>query len=218
MPSYQSEPELSRAVRLQAEVLSPDELIRAYRLMYLSRRIDDREVLLKRQNKIYFQVSGAGHEAIQVAAGLACRPGYDWFHLYYRDRGLALALGITPTQMFLQGVGAASDTMSGGRQMPSHWSSEELHIVSGSSPTGSQYLHAIGCAQAGRILKEARDEITLVTSGDGATSEGEFWEAMNLACLHRYPVVFPKGAVSSSRLATKAKRGGSSAPSSIESM
>ncbi len=190
MPSYQSEPELSRAVRLQAEVLSPDELIRAYRLMYLSRRIDDREVLLKRQNKIYFQVSGAGHEAIQVAAGLACRPGYDWFHLYYRDRGLALALGITPTQMFLQGVGAASDTMSGGRQMPSHWSSEELHIVSGSSPTGSQYLHAIGCAQAGRILKEARDEITLVTSGDGATSEGEFWEAMNLACLHRYPVVF----------------------------
>jgi 2-oxoisovalerate dehydrogenase E1 component len=190
MPAYQSEPELRRPLRTQVEELQPAQLLDAYRLMYTSRRIDDREVLLKRLNKIFFQVSGAGHEAIQVAAGLACRPGYDWFHLYYRDRGLALSLGITPTQMFLQGVGAAADTMSGGRQMPSHWSSAELHIVSGSSPTGSQYLHAIGCAHATRYLNENKDEVTLVTSGDGATSEGEFWEALNLACLHRYPVIF----------------------------
>ena len=170
--------------------MATNELLRAFRLMYLSRRIDDREILLKRQNKIYFQVSAAGHEAIQVAAGMAMEPGFDWFHLYYRDRALALALGITPEQMFLQAVGAAADTMSGGRQMPSHWSSQSLHIVSGSSPTGSQYLHAVGCAHATRYLKTNPEEVSLVTSGDGATSEGEFWEALNLACLHRYPVVF----------------------------
>jgi 2-oxoisovalerate dehydrogenase E1 component len=175
---------------VQAERLATHELVQAYRLMYTSRRIDDREILLKRQNKIYFQVSAAGHEAIQVAAGMALRPGFDWFHLYYRDRALALALGITPKQMFLQAVGAAADTMSGGRQMPSHWSSTELHIVSGSSPTGSQYLHGVGCAHGGKYRNETPGEVTLVTSGDGATSEGEFWEATNLACLHRYPVVF----------------------------
>jgi 2-oxoisovalerate dehydrogenase E1 component len=190
MQTYRSELSLSGSLRAQTEELSPSELLRAFRLMYTSRRIDDREILLKRQNKIYFQVSGAGHEAIQVAAAMALEPGYDWFHLYYRDRALALALGITPQQMFLQAVGAASDTMSGGRQMPSHWSSRELHIVSGSSPTGSQYLHAVGCAHAGRYLNHAPDEVSLVTSGEGATSEGEFWEAINLACLNRYPVVF----------------------------
>ncbi|WP_035957866.1 alpha-ketoacid dehydrogenase subunit alpha/beta [Bryobacter aggregatus] len=189
MQAYRSEPGLRPPLQTQTKVLTPDELLRAFRLMYLSRRIDDREILLKRQNKIYFQVSAAGHEAIQVAAGLACEPGFDWFHLYYRDRALALTLGITPEQMFLQGVGAAADSMSGGRQMPSHWSSPDLHIVSGSSPTGSQYLHAIGCAQASKLLK-IEGEVTLVTSGEGATSEGEFWEAINLACLHRYPVIF----------------------------
>mgnify|MGYP000325748659 CR=1 FL=1 len=190
MQTYRSGPGLRGSLRGQTQELSPSELLRAFRLMYTSRRIDDREILLKRQNKIYFQVSGAGHEAIQVAAALALEPGYDWFHLYYRDRALALALGITPQQMFLQAVGAASDTMSGGRQMPSHWSSRDLHIVSGSSPTGTQYLHAVGCAHAGRYLQHAPDEVTLVCSGEGATSEGEFWEAINLACLHRYPVVF----------------------------
>jgi 2-oxoisovalerate dehydrogenase E1 component len=190
MPAYPSEPELRRTLRGLAEDLDRGQLLEAFRLMYTSRRIDDREILLKRQNKIYFQVSGAGHEAIQVAAAMATRPGYDWFHLYYRDRAFALALGITPQQMFLQAVGAAADSMSGGRQMPSHWSSAELHIVSGSSPTGTQYLHAIGCAHAGKFLREQRDELTVVSSGDGATSEGEFWEAINLACLHRYPVIF----------------------------
>ena len=190
MQAYRSGPQLGESHRTRTEVLAANELLRAFRLMYLSRRIDDREILLKRQNKIYFQVSAAGHEAIQVAAGMAFEPGFDWFHLYYRDRALALTLGITPEQMFLQAVGAAADTMSGGRQMPSHWSSRDLHIVSGSSPTGSQYLHAVGCAHATRYLKTNPEEVTLVTSGDGATSEGEFWEAINLACLHRYPVVF----------------------------
>ncbi len=190
MQTYRSEPDLRAPIRTQTDALAANELFRAFRLMYLSRRIDDREILLKRQNKIYFQVSGAGHEAIQVAAGMACEPGFDWFHLYYRDRALALTLGITPEQMFLQAAGAAADSMSGGRQMPSHWSSRDLHIVSGSSPTGSQYLHAVGCAHASRILQPNDGEVTLVTSGEGATSEGEFWEAINLACLHRYPVVF----------------------------
>ena len=190
MQAYRSEPDLRSPMRTQTDALAASELFRAFRLMYLSRRIDDREILLKRQNKIYFQVSAAGHEAIQVAAGMACTPGFDWFHLYYRDRALALTLGITPEQMFLQAAGAAADSMSGGRQMPSHWSSRDLHIVSGSSPTGSQYLHGVGCAHASKILKPNDGEVTLVSSGEGATSEGEFWEAINLSCLNRYPIIF----------------------------
>ncbi len=170
--------------------LSPEVLIQAYRHMYLSRRIDDREVLLKRQNRIYFQVSGAGHEAIQVAAGMAIAPGRDWVYPYYRDRALCLTLGMTAEAMLLQAVGAGSDPSSGGRQMPSQWSSPELHIVSSSSPTGTQYLQAAGCAQACRMLDAALREIVLVTSGEGATSEGEFWEALNIACLEKLPLIF----------------------------
>jgi 2-oxoisovalerate dehydrogenase E1 component len=158
--------------------------------MYMARRLDDREILLKRQNKIFFQISGAGHEAVQAAAGLVFRPGHDWFYLYYRDRALTLMLGITAEQTLLGSVGAASDPSSGGRQMPSHWSSPELHIVSGSSPTGTQYLQAVGCAQAYRYLAPESDEVTLVCSGEGATSEGEFWETMNAACLENLPLVF----------------------------
>lgn len=169
--------------------LSPEVLVHAFRLMYTSRRIDDREILLKRQNKIYFQVSGAGHEAIQVAAGLSLRPGHDWFYPYYRDRALALALGVTPYEMMLQAVGAASDTASGGRQMPSHWSDPAKHIVAGSSPTGTHYGQAVGCAEANRYLGH-EGVVTLVSSGEGATSEGEFWEAMNAACLTHAPVLF----------------------------
>jgi len=173
----------------QTRQLDRELLIRAFRVMYLSRCLDDREILLKRQNKIYFQVSGAGHEAVETAAGLALRPGHDWFFPYYRDRALALALGVTPEDMLLQAVGAARDSASGGRQMPSHWSSPSLHIFTGSSPTGTQFLQAAGCAQAKRYLDPASDEITLVCGGEGATSEGEFWECMNAACLERLPLL-----------------------------
>lgn len=170
--------------------LGREELLRAFRIMYLSRRIDDREIVLKRQNRIYFQVSGAGHEAIQTAAGMAARPGHDWFYPYYRDRALALALGVTPQDMFLQAVGSEEDAASGGRQMPSHWSSPRLHIVSGASPTGTHYVQAVGCAHATKLLDPQSDAITVVSSGEGATSEGEFWESLNVACLDRLPVVY----------------------------
>lgn len=170
--------------------LTREDLIRAFRNMYLSRRIDDKEILLKRQNKIFFQVSAAGHEAVQTAAGMALVPGYDWFYPYYRDRALALALGVTPEDMFLQAVGAAADTASGGRQMPSHWSNPQLHIVSGSSPTGTQFTQAVGCANGSLYLRPEAGEVTLVCTGDGATSEGEFWESLNVACLDRLPVLF----------------------------
>jgi len=169
---------------------SREDLIRAYRAMYMARRLDDREILLKRQNRIYFQISGAGHEAVQAAAGLVFRPGHDWFYLYYRDRTLALMLGLTAGQMLLGSVGAADDPSSGGRQMPSHWARPDLHIVARSSATGTQYLQAVGCAQAYRYLDPESDEVTLVSSGDGATSEGEFWEALNAACLENLPLVF----------------------------
>src|SRR5437588_3239005 len=159
-----------------------DDLIRAFRAMHMSRRLDDREILLKRQSRIYFQISAAGHEAVQAAAGLVFRPGHDWFYPYYRDRTLALMLGVTAEQMLLQAVGAASDPASGGRQMPSHWSDPKLHIVTGSSPTGTQFVQGVGCAQASRYLAPESDELTLISAGEGSTSEGEFWEALNAAC------------------------------------
>ena len=190
--------------------LGPEELVKLYRLMYLSRRIDDREILLKRQQKIFFQVSGAGHEALQVGAALALRPGYDWFFPYYRDRGLCLALGVTPLEMFLQAVGAAADTASSGRQMPAHWSSRQLNIVSTSSSTSTQLLHAVGCAEAGRYFSRHPqaaekaegdyrawhdvtfhgDEVVLACVGEGSTSQGEFWEALNTASNQKLPVIF----------------------------
>ncbi|MGA2650158.1 MAG: dehydrogenase E1 component subunit alpha/beta [Terracidiphilus sp.] len=192
--------------------LSPQQMVEIYRLMVLSRCVDDREILLKRQQKIYFQISGAGHEALQVAAALALRPGYDWFFPYYRDRALCLALGVTPTDMLLQAVGAASDPASGGRQMPTHWSSRPLHIVSTSSSTTTQLLHAVGCAEAGRYFSRHPetavkpegiadyrglhdvqfhgDEIAFTSLGEGSTSQGEFWEALNTASNQKLPVIF----------------------------
>jgi 2-oxoisovalerate dehydrogenase E1 component len=190
--------------------LEPEQLIRMYRLMYLSRRTDDREILLKRQQKIFFQVSGAGHEAFLVAAGMALKPGYDWFYPYYRDRALCLTLGQTVEEQLLQAVGAASDPSSGGRQMPSHWSLPHLNIVSQSSSVTTQCLQAVGCAEAGRYLathpdaaqqrpddysayRPVRfhgDEVVYVSLGDGATSEGEFWEAISSASVLRLPVLF----------------------------
>jgi 2-oxoisovalerate dehydrogenase E1 component len=189
--------------------LSSHQLVEIYRLMVLSRRVDDREILLKRQQKTYFQISGAGHEALGVGAALAMRPGCDWFFPYYRDRALCLALGVTPDEMLLQAVGAASDPASGGRQMPTHWSSRALNIVSTSSATASQLLHAVGCAEAGRYFSlhpEAAamaegdyrafrdvtfhgDEVVLTLLGEGSTSQGEFWEAMNTASNKKLPVI-----------------------------
>ena len=170
--------------------LDPERLVQAYRLMQTSRRLDDREMALKRQNRIFFQISGAGHEAVQVAAAWALRAGEDWVYPYYRDRALCLALGVTSYEMLLSAVGAATDPASGGRQMPSHWGSPAHHIVSASSPTGTQFLQAVGCAEAGRYQNANSEELTLVCGGEGSTSEGEFWEALNAACLKNLPVLF----------------------------
>jgi 2-oxoisovalerate dehydrogenase E1 component len=169
--------------------LNRERLLEAYRLMVTSRRLDDREVQMKRQNTIFFQISGAGHEAILVATGMLTRAGEDWFFPYYRDRALCLTLGMTPYEMLLSAVGAEADPNSGGRQMPSHWGHAKLNIVSTSSPTGTQFLQAVGAAEAS-LYKPTGDEIAFVSSGDGTTSEGEFFEALNSACTLKAPVLF----------------------------
>jgi 2-oxoisovalerate dehydrogenase E1 component len=202
--------ELAASTKKSWGGLTSERLIEFYRLMYLSRRTDDREIVLKRQQKIFFQISCAGHEALLVAAGMAMKPGYDWFFPYYRDRAICLALGNTVEEQLLQSVGAASDPASGGRQMPSHWTSKRLNIVSPSSATATQCLHAIGCAEAGRYFREhpeaagkvagdyrefkdvkfEADEVVYVSIGEGSTSQGEFWESLNTASNGKLPVVY----------------------------
>src|SRR5271168_232047 len=189
--------------------LDADALVRLYRAMYLSRKLDDREIQLKRQNKIYFQISSAGHEAVSAAAGLLLRSGVDWIYPYYRDRALCLMLGVTPLDTLLQAVGAKDDPSSGGRQMPSHWGHPKWNIVSRSSCTGTQFVQAVGAAEStiyygdrpkalaqakkaplGEYVHHERNEIVYVSSGDGATSEGEFWESLNAACAGKLPLVY----------------------------
>jgi len=173
-------------------------LLEMYRAILLSRKIDDKEIQLKRQNKIYFQINGVGHEAVGAAMGQVFKPGHDWFFFYYRDRAASLALGLSPLDMFLQAVGAADEPQSGARQMPSHFSSSKLHIANTSSPTGTQFLQACGCAEAGLYaagrgdagIAFERDEVVVVTTGDGTTSEGEFWESISTACNRKLPVIY----------------------------
>ncbi|HJQ11948.1 MAG TPA: dehydrogenase E1 component subunit alpha/beta [Gemmatimonadaceae bacterium] len=177
--------------------LSPQQLVAAYRNMLLSRRLDDKEVQLKGQNKIFFQISGAGHEAILTAAGMVFKSSYDWFYTYYRDRALCLELGVTPAEMLYEAVGAAIDPASGGRQMPSHWGHKKYNIVSASSPTGTQFLQGVGSAEATLRAKLLgitegfeKDEVVLISTGEGQTSEGEFWESLNTACNLKLPAVY----------------------------
>ena len=189
--------------------LDRNTLIRLYRTMFLSRRLDDREIQLKRQNKIYFQISSAGHEAVTAALGLLLRPGIDWLYPYYRDRAFCLMMGVSPLDMLLQAVGAKDDPSSGGRQMPSHWGHPKFNIVTKSSCTGTQFVQAVGAAEAtlyyegrpkalaqakkaplGKYARHESNEIVYVSGGDGATSEGEFWESLNAACAKKLPILY----------------------------
>ena len=184
---------------MPATTLTREQRVKLYRTIYAARRIDDKEITGKRQNKVFFQINGVGHEAVQAAAALVFRPGHDWFFFYYRDRALAYGLGYTAREMFLGSVGAAEDPASGGRQMPSHWGHARLNLFTTSSPTGSQFLQAVGAVEAvvraeqGGIAEQLgikADEVALVTTGDGTCSQGEFWEAVSNAVNLKAPVVF----------------------------
>src|SRR4029078_7449351 len=191
-------PDRKSSVRTSpASSLGAADLVDAYRTMLLSRKIDDKEVQLKRQNKIFFQISGAGHEAVLTASGMVLKSGYDWFFSYYRDRALCLKLCVTSAEMLYSAVGAAKDPASGGRQMPSHWGHKDYNIVSASAPNGTQFLQGGGTAEASlraSLLNITegfhKDEVVFVSTGEGKTSEGEFWDSLNPASNLKLPVVY----------------------------
>jgi 2-oxoisovalerate dehydrogenase E1 component len=176
--------------------LSVATLRALYRNMVMSRRLDDAEITLRKRNQAYFQISSAGHEAINTALGYCLRAGHDWFFTYYRDRALALQLGVTPESILHQTCATIHDTASCGRQMPVHFSDRSLNIVSTSSSIGTQGNQAAGCAEGGALilrnkldLPTAKDEIIHVSIGDGATAEGEFHESIHFACIRRLPLL-----------------------------
>jgi len=194
--------EKARTKSVDTGGLDKEQLLRLFRVIYASRRTDDKEIQLKRQNRAYFQINGCGHEAISAAAGFAARAGSDWFYTYYRDRALGLALGVTPYEQLLQAVGSVDDPASMGRQMPAHWGHPDFRLVSASSPIATQYLNAVGCAEGIAKMRDHEairdavggdfrdDEVVVCTGGDGSTAEGEFWEALSSACVLELPVVF----------------------------
>ncbi|MGK0361635.1 MAG: 2-oxoisovalerate dehydrogenase E1 component, partial [Bradymonadia bacterium] len=193
---------VAKVMQTPLDGLTPEALVAAYRNIFLSRRLDDKEIQLKRQNRIYFQISGAGHEAILTAAGMVLRPSYDYFICYYRDRALMTQLGMTAEEVLLAGVGAKTDVTSGGRQMPNHWGHSRLNVISKSSCTGTQFLQGTGAAEASWYLERVveaqdkvkrsfhKDDVVLITTGDGTTSQGEFFEALNTACNKKLPCIF----------------------------
>lgn len=191
---------MATVARNEPAVLPLAEVLGAYRVMLTSRRVDDKEIQLKQQNLAFFQINGVGHEAVLVAASSHLSAEKDWFFTYYRDRALAIALGMTPYEIFLGSVGAEAGPDSRGRQMPNHWGQRRLHLPSPSSPTGTQCLQAVGFAEAGQYLLAmekadrragaAPDEVVWVSLGDGTTSEGEFWESLNTACNRRLPLLY----------------------------
>jgi 2-oxoisovalerate dehydrogenase E1 component len=168
--------------------LTKNELMNILRIMNLSRTIDHKVMTLLKQGKAFFHIAGAGHEATQTAFGLAMQKGVDWAFPYYREMCFMLALGIKPEDMFLMFLGKAEDPTTGGRQMPCHWASKEYNVPTQSSPTGTQFLQAVGAALT--LNRQKINGVVYVSGGEGSTSEGEFHEAVNWASREKLPVVF----------------------------
>ena len=202
---------MSRAKQLEKKTklikklkLSDEDLIKMLRNVFVSRKLDDTEIFMKKQSKAFFQISGAGHEGVLSAAAMVMKPAHDWFIPYYRDRALCTGLGVTPYEMLCQANGNIGDTATHGRQMPAHWGNVNLNIVQKSSCTGTQFLQAVGVAESGEYLKKIRDEhgidvsefklkddeVVYASCGDGTTSQGEFWESITTACVNKFPVIY----------------------------